>query len=504
MRLHTKHMWPDSQFNLRISFILLALVLSTCAGPAPKNLSESDLHLPGDLAPADSSRLLEASAILRIIDSSYWSFEIAAVPTAQLLVKRVERHKSKHPDLWARAMAGLAWARDSARCSGQVWQSAGDVRWPYFVRFGPPSAWWVTKFETEAGGGLDTALTFFYRWNELDTGIATQAEPNGSYPTRLLEGVESKSEVAKPIYPSIDVVSFPDSVGTFDAWVITSVRGDELTHETLRSGELLGDIRIIGANNRPVATQSQTHRLGLVGLILSVTTSGHDFCIPFHFAERGLPRGRYALETSIRGYRTNASGTTRREFTLPSPFADSGVSDILLADLRGPQGGGITHGVLRNDRNLQGISEPIFGAGDTLSPYVEFRMPRGEGWACALSVFLKPVLKNPTKTVNVSRSVLSADSLGKPLVRWAGIDLVKERNALEQSSPAEHRDLELIFARVFNPSSNTGVFESSFEVSRRASPGDYWLIIEIEGRDSVGRKFNRSVQKQIEIVDHTR
>jgi hypothetical protein len=459
------------------------------------------LHLPGDLASADSSRFAEASAVLRIIDSSYWSFELEALPTARLFLRRLERHQSSHPDLWARATAGLAWARDSAHCAGEVWRPEGDVRWPYFVRFGSPSAWWVTRFEAVvAGGDRDTVLTFFYRWNELDTGIAAQAEPTGTYPTRLLEGTCPKSEGARAVYPSIDVVSFPDSAGTFDIWVITSVRGHELTCETIRSGELHGDIKIIGEDDRPVAAQSQTHQLGLAGLVLSVTVNAYDFCIPFHFAERGLSRGKYTLETNIRGYRTNASGTTLREFILPSPFADQGVSTILLADLRGPQGEGITHGVLRNGRNLQGISEPIFGVGDTISPYVEFRMPQGDGWACALSVFLKPVLKNPVKTVKVSHSILSADSLGKPLVRWAGVDLIKERKELEGSATEEHGDLELIFARVCNPSSNSGVFESSFEVSRRASSGDYWLIIEIEGRDSAGRKFNRTVQRQIAII----
>jgi hypothetical protein len=418
-----------------------------------------------------------------------------------LFLKRLERHKSAHADLWTRAMAGLAWARDSAHCAGEVYRPEGDVRWPYFVRFGPPSAWWVTKFETVvAGGNHDTVLTFFYRWNDLDTSIAAQAESACTYPTRLLGGIRTKSEVRRAIYPSIDVVSFPDSAGTFDVWVITSVRGRDLTYETLESGELQGDIKILGDDKRPVATQSQTHKLALAGLILSVTANSEDFSIPFHFEERGLRKGKYTLEANIQGYRTNASGTTRREFILPSPFADQGVSDILLADLRGPQGEGITHGVLRNGRNLQGISEPIFGAGDTISPYVEFRMPQGDGWACALSVFLKPVLKNPVKTVKISRSVLSADSLGKPVVRWAGVDLVKERRELEQNTPVERNSLDLIFARVYRPEGGLGVFESSFEVSHRAASGDYWLIIEIEGRDSTGREFERWVRKKITII----
>jgi len=423
------------------------------------------------------------------------------MPPARIFLKRVGRHKTKHPDLWNRALAGLAWARDSAGCAGQVWQPAGDVRWPYFVRFGPPSAWWVTKFETVvAGGNHDTVLTFFYRWNELDTGIAAQAESACTYPTRLLEGIRTKSEVRRAIYPSVDVVSFPDSAGTFDIWVITSVRGRDLTYKTLESGELQGDIKILGDDKRPVATQSQTHKLALAGLILSVAANPEDFSIPFHFEERGLRKGKYTLEANIQGYRTNASGTTKREFILPSPFADKGGSDILLADLRGPRGEGITHGVLRNGRNLQGISEPIFEAGDTISPYLEIRIPEGDNWACVFSVFLKPVLKNPVKTVKLSRSVLSADSLGKPLVRWAGIDLVKERRELAQETRVGQGGLDLIFARVYRHESGLGVFESSFEVSHRAASGDYWLIIRIEGRDSTSREFDRWVRKKITII----
>ncbi len=486
-----------------IPLAVLALALSSCAGTAGQDQTGPLLHIPGDTAPADSSRFAEASAILRIIDASYWSFALDTEPESQLFLKQVDRHKIKHPDLWTRALDGVAWAHDSAHCAGEVWRPEGDVRWPYFVRFGPPSVWWVTKFETAvAGGNRDTVLTFFYRWNELDTGIAAQAESTGTYPTKLLGGIRTKSEVRRAIYPSIDVVSFPDRAGTFDIWIITGVRGRDLTYETLESGVLQEDIKILGDDKRLVATQDRTGKLALAGLILSVTVNSEALSIPSHFEERGLPAGKYTVEANVRGYRTNASGTVRREFVLPSPFADRGVSDILLADLRGPCGEGITPGVLRNGRNLQGISEPIFGVGDTISPYVEIRMPEGDDWACVFSVFLKPVLRNPVKTVKVSRSVLSADSLGKPLVRWAGVDLARERRELGQETRVGQGDLDLIFARVSRSVSDLDVFESSFEVSRRASSGDYWLIIEIEGRDSAGQAFNRSIQKKITLIRH--
>ncbi len=496
----------------RTASIVLMQLLAALCGLVPQSCVTTKVipiesgfrPLPSGLTADDSTRFATESAVIRILDSADWDYDFNAAITRDTFRARADRYITRDSTTWNRAMAGLAWAKDSAHCAGQVWNPQGDVRWNYFIRFGPPSAWWVTDYNIRVpGGGGDTTLGFFYWWDAQDTGLAAVAESTHTWPSATLPLLADQPEPAKPIYPAIDAVSFPNRDGTYDVWVTAAVWGDDLTGATIAGDALGATLNLLGENpserERLLDTRRQTRELGLAGLVLGVTANRRSLSIPFYFELTGLHAGRYTLEVSIAGGHNN-SGGGEKTLILPSPFAGDGTSDLLLVYKHGPRGPGIAPRVHRENRELQGTAFPSFVKGDTISPYVEMYLPPGERWAYTTKVYLERVRVGARGVVSVSKPVVSADSLGAPLFRWAGADLTGDLRKLQQPSQSSRPILDLLYARVDQPERDRAIFESSFQISHRVRPGDYWLIIDFEGRDRTGADITRSVRKRIQIT----
>lgn len=478
----------------------LAAALSAALSVTADATETPQSHLPGGIITAsDSVRFAELSIIAYSLDSSWWSRNLQPTRLRQTFLSRIEKHQAKHPDLWHRAFEGLAWARDSAQCHGTPWAPDGEVRWPFFIRFGPPTSWWATKFRSATYVRHPDVPTYFYWWSPLDTGLACFAEASNTYPTVLWEARTSVSRVRQPIYPDIDIVSFPNGDETADVWITVGISGDELTPLTLSNKLLEIEWHIENEQGRTVAGERAIHHMGLTGLILAVTGDRASIRNSAHLYAPRLTRGKYALEVKIKGYRTNA-GKESVDFTIPSPLASNGISDLLLVYTRGPVGEDLAPAVTRNGDNLCAVTDPRFSPGDTIVPYVEIGLPDSGEWAYTVSVYLRPARNPRGSNVRIGRAVVVADSSETPIASWAGIDIGKELTELGIDEPARTEGVSLLAARVYQGDGPMSVFESSFLVTPQTRVGEYWLMIEVEGVDLQGQKIWRSTQKRIAIT----
>lgn len=460
----------------------------------------AQMRLPDDLTnAADSARLSELSAITRLLDTTWWSVNLQTARLQKTFVERTERHQRQNPEIWDRAWRGLAWAQDSARCHGTLWAPDGEVRWPYFIRFGPPTSWWETYYREEGVMRAKILPTFFYWWTSADTGLACQAADGVSFATRELTAQSAKVEPRRPIYPLVEIVSFPNLDETQDVWFTIGIAGSDLTPFTVQSKYLDLEWSLKDGDGERIAGERLNHRLGLVGLVLSVTGNRNNLRIPIHFGVANLAPGSYELQVKVRGFRTNA-GSETVEFEIPSPLASAGISDLLLVYRHGPRGSDLAPGVDRGGKNMCAVTEPVYYTGDTIFPFVEFLLPEGEEWAYAVSVYLRPVRLVRGAKVRTGKPVAIADSNDAPIARWAGIDINRELSVLGIHEPVRPKGITLLAARVYRGDQPIGVFESEFLVTPETSPGEYWLTIDVEGLDRDGRRMWRTTQKKIAIV----
>lgn len=458
------------------------------------------LHLPDGIKTfEDSSILMDLSMIARILDSTWWLRNLESTRIEQTFLSRIEMHQAKYPELWHRAFEGLTWARDSAQCHGTPWAPGGEVRWPFFIRFGPPTSWWATRFRSATHIRQPDVPTFFYWWSPLDTGLACFADPPNSHPTSLWEARTSLNRVRQPIFPVIDIVSFPNWDETEDVWITVGISGDELTPLTLSHKLLEIEWRVEDEQGRTVAGERAIHHMGLTGLILAVTGDRASIRNSAHLYAPRLTRGKYSLEVNIKGYRSNA-GKESADFTIPSPLASDGISDLLLVYTRGPVGEDLAPAVTRNGENLCAVTDPRFSPGDTIFPYVEFALPDSGEWAHTVSVYLRPARNPRGSSVRIGKAVAVADSTEKPIARWAGIDIGKELTVLGINEPPRTDGVSLLAARVYQGEGPVSVFESSFLVTPQTRVGEYWLMVEVEGVDAQGQTIWRSTQKRIAIT----
>lgn len=458
------------------------------------------LRLPDGIETAeDSARMLELSMIARILDSSWWLRNLESTSIEQTFLSRIEKHQAKYPDTWQRAFDGLAWAHDSALCHGTPWAPDGEVRWPYFIRFGPPTSWWATKFRSATHVRHPDVPTYFYWWSPLDTGLACFADPPNTYPTVLWDARTSVSRVRQPIFPVIDIVSFPNGDETEDVWITVGISGNELTPLTLSHKLLEIEWRIEDDQGRTVSGERAIHHMGLTGLILAVTGDRASIRNSAHLYAPRLTRGEYSLEVKIKGYRSNA-GKESVDFTIPSPLASNGISDLLLVYTRGPVGEDLAPAVTRNGENLCAVTDPRFSPGDTIFPYVEIALPDSGEWAYTVSVYLRQARNPRGSSVRIGKAVVVADSTETPIARWAGIDIGKELTVLGIDEPTRTEGVSLLAARIYQGDGPFGVFESAFLVTPQIRVGEYWLMVEVEGKDTRGQRIWRSTQKRIAIT----
>lgn len=456
--------------------------------------------LPRDLVDAaDSARFTELSYLAQMIDSAWWSLYLQAPHTRQSFLSRIERHQADHPEDWARAQAGLAWGRDSAHCTEPPWDEHGDARWPFLVRYGPPSSWWETWTVMPSLYHRDTALTWYYWWSEADRGAAFQTARGDSIPRAPLVPVRGRSEIGRRIDPVVDLVSFPNRDSTEDVWIAIGVNGCDLNWESIDAKTLEVEYTVRDEQGDTIQHERLRHGLGLTGLVLSVVRNHRDVRVPIHLCVPGLRPGRYELDLAVRGYRHNRGGLSL-DFVIPSPLASRGMSDLLLAYTRGPRGSDLAPGVRRGDRNLYVDTEPLYAVGDTVFPYVEIAFPEGNDWSYAVSVYLRPVRSVKGAQVTTGPAVVVADSAETPLARWAGIDIRRELTVLGIDEPARPHSVTLLAARVYRGGGSDCVFESEFLINEHVKSGEYWLTVEIEGADAQGRRLWRAAQKQIVIA----
>ncbi|TSC82578.1 MAG: hypothetical protein G01um101420_245 [Parcubacteria group bacterium Gr01-1014_20] len=493
----------------------------------------------------DSTRFLELSAVIYTLDSNYWDY-IRGTSAMERFVSRIADHQQKHAAEWLLALRGIEWAKDSTHCLGNPWQFEVDARWAYFIRFGPPSAYWSPMYEvTVPGGRIDTTQTFFNWWDTRDTGLAAQVFKAEWYPpesssvfprVEAIVGDTIKSKFGKALYPELDIVSFPNEDSTFDVGISSSITGNKLTKETLLDRRKLEvELQVFNADSLVFASH-QTQKLGLAGLILSVTKNDEDLAFTYHFSVPNLPEGKYRAKLTVEGDRNNAGKITEK-FILPSILTTKGMSDILLVDAFPVVGEDISSGIKRLDQNLYWRGSNAFNTGDTLSPYIEIMIPKvrikgpprdssywwsyledsssveyfpgpaqdPNAWSYTISVFLKPIRKNrePIYSAENREGFVSGDSLGKPVLKWGGIDLREKHKQLQREmgrmgASLQTNDLELLFARASQLPGQFGSFESSFEV-KRVAPGDYWMIIAVEATDLYENEWSGNSMKRVRI-----
>jgi hypothetical protein len=480
---------------------VLALLISIGIGQAATADDFATRRLPEDLkTTTDSAELSELSMIAQLLDTSWWSLNLQTARFKKTFLARVSDHQKNHPKEWEHAYSGLSWARDSAACHGTCWEPDAEVRWPFFIRFGIPTSWWVTQYESTVSGRFDTVLTFFYWWSRADTGLACQADPDQSFARYVLVAQQRLgSEIRLPIYPIVDIVSFPNGDSTEDVWVTVGISGQELTPITIDSKTLGLVWAIKDQHGSTVIRERLGHKLGLAGLILSVTGNRGDIRIPIHLSAPQMRPGRYEIELDVRGYRTNR-GKMTIDFVLPSPLASQGMSDLLLVYTRGPRGIDLAPGIGRNGENLYAVTDPAYLVGDTIFPYAEIAFPDSGEWAYTVTVYLRRA-KTPRGTiVRTGQPVVVADSAEAPIARWAGIDIRKTLTVLGIDEPSRAPGISLLSARVYRGRGPHGVFESAFLVTPGITVGEYWLTIEVEGADTQGRRLWRAAQKKIAIV----
>lgn len=486
--------------RLSVLALLASAAFFAIQSPEASARDSITLQLPdGITTAADSAHIAELSCIAYHLDSSWWSRNLRPTRLQHTFLSRIEKHQDKYPEQWHRAFEGLAWARDSAQCHGTPWAPEGEVRWPYFVRFGPPTSWWATKFRSAAHVRHPDVPTYFYWWSTLDTGLACFADPPNSYPTVLWDARTSVSRVRQPIFPDIDIVSFPNGDETEDVWITVGISGDELTPLTLSHKLLEIEWRIEDDQGRTVAGERAIHHMGLTGLILAVTGDRASIRNSAHFYAPRMISGKYSLEVKIKGYRSNA-GKESVDFTIPSPLASNGISDLLLVYTRGPVGEDLAPAVTRNGENLCAVTDPRFSPGDTIFPYVEIALPDSGEWAYTVSVYLRPARNPRGSSVRIGKAVAVADSTERPIARWAGIDVSKELTVLGIDEPMRTEGVTLLAARVYQGEGPVSVFESSFLVTPQTRVGEYWLTIEVDGTDTHGQKIWRSTQKRVAIT----
>lgn len=460
----------------------------------------AQMRLPEDITTAaDSAYLGELSIIAQLLDTNWWSLNLQTARFEHTFLSRIVNHQTDHPEEWKRAFEGLTWARDSAACHGTAWAPDGEVRWPFFIRFGAPTSWWVSMYQPVGVFRRITVPTYFYWWTPSDTGLACQAESDRDYASQLLTAQPETYELRRPIFPVIEIVSFPNGDATEDVWITVGTNGVELTSPTINRKLLEIVWSIKDAQGLLVAGDRLVHRLGLVGLVLSVTGNRNNIRIPVHFGAERLARGVYELDVQVNGYHMN-SGHETVEFTIPSPLASQGMSDLLLVYPRGPRGIDLAPGVGRNGNNFCVVTDPRFFAADTVVPYVEFELPEGDGWTYAVSVFLRPAQRAKGHTVRTGKTVVVADSGEAPIARWAGIDIERELGILGINELPRTNGMSLLAARVYRGDGRMGVFESSFLITPETRLGEYWLTIDVEGANTIGQTFWRSTQKRIAII----
>ncbi|HWO56078.1 MAG TPA: hypothetical protein VNN55_00775 [bacterium] len=455
--------------------------------------------LPRDLVDAaDSARFTELSYVAQMIDSGWWSLYLQAPHTRQSFLSLIQRHQADHPEDWARAQAGLAWGRDSAHCGEPPWDPYGDVRWPFLLRYGPPSSWWETWAVTPTYYHRDTTRTWYYWWSAADRGAAFQAPRGDSIPRAALVPDRRKSEIWLRIDPVIELVSFPNRDSTDDVWIAVGVNGSDLNRESIAAKTLEIEYTVRDDQGHTIRHEQQRYGLGLTGVVLSVVGNHRNVRVPIHLCVPGLKPGHYELDLTVRGHRHNR-GSVSLDFTVPSPLASRGMSDLLLAYTRGPRGFDLAPGVQRGGRNLYIDTEPVYAVGDTVFPYVEIAFPEGDDWSYAVSVYLRPVRAVKGTLVRTGRPVVVADSAETPLARWAGIDIRRELTVLGIDEPARPHSVTLLAARVYRGGGSDCVFESEFVINENVKSGEYWLTVEIEGANPQGRHLWRAAQKQIVI-----
>jgi len=469
-------------------------------GGTSKASDSIPLHIPDGIETYDdSSEFLELAIIARILDSSWWVRNLESTRIESSFLSRIEKHQADNPEMWKRAFEGLAWARDSADCFGTPWAPEGEVRWPYFIRFGAPTSWWATKFRATGYARHPNVPTFFYWWSPVDTGMACYAEHQNTYPTVIWEARTSLSKVRQPIFPLIDIVSFPNGDETEDVWITVGIAGNELTPLTLSHRLLEIEWRIEDDQGRTVAGERAIHHMGLTGLILAVTGDRANIRNSAHYFAPGLTRGRYSLDVKIKGFRSNG-GSESVDFTIPSPLASKGISDLLLVYTRGPAGEDMAPAVTRNGENLCAVTDPRFSPGDTIVPYVQIELPDSGKWSYTVSVYLRPARNPRGSSVRLGKAVVVADSTETPIARWAGIDISKELTVLGIDEPVRPEGVSLLAARVYQGDGPFSVFESAILVTPNTRVGEYWLMVEVEGVDTQGNKMWRSTQKRIAVI----
>ncbi|MEK9173068.1 MAG: hypothetical protein AAB594_00660 [Patescibacteria group bacterium] len=484
---------------------------------------------------ADSSQFLELSAILYAVDSMHWDY-IKGTSTMERFRERIADHQNNHPELWLTAMSGLEWAKDSAHCQGNVWQPEVDARWPYFIRFGPPSAYWSPQYQVRVPGGggrVDTTVIFFNYWESSrgDTGLAAQLFKAEWYPpesssvfpkVQQIFGDTIKSEFGKDLYPEMDIASFANEDGTYDIAVVGWITGNRLTRETIvDQRELWAELKIF-RNDSLVWSAEQTQKLGLNGLVLSVTENDEDLSLTHHFTVTHFPKGEYEAKLVMRGDHNNI-GKYRKKFPVPSIFPDNeGISDVFLVNREPVRGSSVAEGLLRYGHNQIGRGSHDFNAGDTLSLYVEVPMPKeshldsldatewaylnesesqqyfGDSTYSGNWLLLKARLEPDKKKIVPSDNtevIPTHDSLDSPLLIFDSVDVQKAfaemmRKSREEKEK-EKQSLHFLSAQVIRASegTNTALFESSFRVVDIESGRKYWIVVTAEAYDSFGQKL---------------
>lgn len=527
-----------------IALVTITAVLPGCAANRTSIMPEKEplFRVPKN-AQADSTEFLELSAVIYTIDSVYWDY-IRGAPNLKRFRDRISKHQESHPQDWLTALEGLKWGKDSAHCQGNPWQFDLDARWRYFIRFGPPSAYWSPMYEVAIPGSrgrVDTTQTFFNWWSVPDTGIVAQVFKAEWYPPEsslvfprieTIVGDTIRSKFGKSLYPKMDIATFPNEDSTFDVGISSSIAGDRLTKETiLKRRQLEVELQVF-SDDTLVFEGHQTQKLGLGGLILSVTANKEDLGFAQHFTISNPPKGRYEAEVTIEGDRNN-TGKVSEEFAVPSVFADEGMSDILLVNAFPVVGEDVLPGIRRrHNRNLYGRGSTAFNVGDTLSPYVEITFPKVKpdtnpdtsnwsylendssavyfsgpvqdptAWSYTLSVVLDPVRRRAIQS-DEKYELVFHDSLGNPILKWAGVDFREKHRQLKREkkkkgTSLDKTGLEMLFARTGQLEGNSYSFESAFEV-KGVAPGDYWLIVAVEARNSNGNEWTPNSRKRIRI-----
>ena len=485
-----------------ITSACLALLILACAGSRPADPISLVRRIPqGIETQRDSLWFFETASILRVIDSAYAMY--VENVEKKSFTDRVSKHQNKNLEQWLRAFRGLSYARDTAKCHGQPWLPDGEIRWSHFLNFGPPTSWWEAPYET--ANGRDTVPTFFYWWDDIDSGLACQAESTLTYPTRVLEPLRAKMGFGKAIFPEVEVVSFPNLDNTISVLVTAVIKGDQVTEETVMGGrgKLNTNFEVRDSKRNIIAQESFSLKFGLTGLVLGVTVNKEALPISSSFSYDSLQGGDFTANVDMRGYRTNA-GNGKSKFHTPSLLASQGISDILLRGNKGMVGPDLTPGIWRFGRELRSRGSHDFKIGDTISPYSEIEIPKGEGWAYSVSVFLKPKTSGKPSIPDVELFPI-ADSLGESLLTWAGIDIRQKLKEIKENPVYNYSRLQMLFGKAYQPEGSKGfiLFDSEFQIQSMTRPDEYWLIIYVAGRDMNGQKFERSTQTEIKIKSGT-